>query len=72
MTKPNNWKCPICQKPVTPSDGEFPFCSRRCRAIDLGNWASEKYVIHTPVIDPEAFGDAENPPDEEDMPPRRQ
>ncbi len=38
-------KCPICKKEVTPADPEFPFCSERCRLIDLGNWASEKYVI---------------------------
>ena len=34
-------------------DPEFPFCSERCRLIDLGNWASEKYVISTPG-EPEA------------------
>jgi len=28
-----------------------PFCSDRCRIIDLGNWASEKYVISTPIRD---------------------
>ena len=39
-------KCPLCQKvEVTPEDPEFPFCSERCRLIDLGNWASEKYVV---------------------------
>jgi hypothetical protein len=27
----------------------MPFCSDRCRLIDLGNWASEKYVISTPA-----------------------
>ncbi len=27
----------------------MPFCSERCKLIDLGNWASEKYVISTPV-----------------------
>jgi endogenous inhibitor of DNA gyrase (YacG/DUF329 family) len=42
-------KCPICQKQVQPSDPYMPFCSDRCRIIDLGNWASEKYVISTPV-----------------------
>jgi hypothetical protein len=26
----------------------MPFCSDRCRLIDLGNWASGKYVISTP------------------------
>jgi endogenous inhibitor of DNA gyrase (YacG/DUF329 family) len=42
-------KCPICKKNAD-SDGEFyPFCSERCKLIDLGNWASEKYVISTPI-----------------------
>lgn len=27
----------------------MPFCSDRCRVIDLGNWASEKYVIPAPL-----------------------
>lgn len=27
----------------------MPFCSERCRLIDLGNWASGKYVISTPM-----------------------
>ena len=31
--------------------GEFPFCSERCRLHDLGNWASEKYVVSDPVFD---------------------
>ena len=31
-------------------DGPYmPFCGERCKTIDLGNWASEKYVISTPV-----------------------
>ena len=40
-------KCPICKKAVGEGNAEFPFCSERCRTIDLGNWASEKYVIPT-------------------------
>ena len=42
-------KCPICRKPVAPDGPEMPFCSERCRLIDLGNWASEKYVIPSPI-----------------------
>jgi endogenous inhibitor of DNA gyrase (YacG/DUF329 family) len=42
-------KCPICKKPVDQGNPEFPFCSERCRLIDLGAWASEKYVISTPL-----------------------
>lgn len=30
-------------------DPFMPFCSERCKLLDLGNWASEKYVISTPV-----------------------
>jgi uncharacterized protein len=41
-------KCPICKKRVELADPEFPFCSERCRLIDLGNWASGKYVIPGP------------------------
>ena len=42
-------KCPICKKDVAPDSPYHPFCSERCKIIDLGNWASEKYVISTPV-----------------------
>ena len=52
-------RCPTCRKLVTRQDPEFPFCSERCRLIDLGKWASGGYVISTPVTDPDAFGDAE-------------
>jgi len=38
-------KCPICGKAVTLEDASMPFCSERCKLLDLGNWASEKYVI---------------------------
>lgn len=47
--------CPICRKPAdSASDPDFPFCSERCRLIDLGNWSSEKYKITEPVIDESA------------------
>ena len=42
-------KCPICKKDVALDDPGIPFCSERCKLIDLGNWASEKYVISTPI-----------------------
>jgi len=49
-------KCPICKKEVQLGDPEAPFCSERCRTIDLGNWASEKYVISTPLQPGERLG----------------
>jgi endogenous inhibitor of DNA gyrase (YacG/DUF329 family) len=42
-------KCPICSKPVEMKDPFMPFCSERCKLIDLGNWASGKYVISSPM-----------------------
>jgi len=43
--------CPICKKAVAKTDPDFPFCSERCRLIDLGKWASGAYVISSPVKD---------------------
>ncbi len=42
-------KCPICKKTVSLHDPFMPFCSERCKLVDLGNWAEEKYVISTPL-----------------------
>lgn len=45
-------RCPICRKPTeSQNNSDFPFCSERCRLLDLGNWASEKYKISSPVFD---------------------
>jgi uncharacterized protein len=51
MAKRIQLKCPICKKPVKNADPEFPFCSERCRTIDLGKWASGQYVISSPLKD---------------------
>ena len=57
-------RCPICRKIVLRTEPEFPFCSARCRLIDLGKWASGAYVVSTPVTDPEALEN--QPPAEEE------
>ncbi|PYX09580.1 MAG: DNA gyrase inhibitor YacG [Acidobacteria bacterium] len=44
-------RCPTCKKPIKSRDSEFPFCSERCRLIDLGKWASGEYVVSSPVRD---------------------
>lgn len=44
-------KCPICKMGVAPGTEDFPFCSERCRLIDLGKWASGQYVITSPIQD---------------------
>ncbi|HEV2113884.1 MAG TPA: DNA gyrase inhibitor YacG [Terriglobales bacterium] len=48
-------RCPTCRTIVLRSEPEFPFCGERCRLIDLGKWASGRYVISTPVTDPESM-----------------
>jgi endogenous inhibitor of DNA gyrase (YacG/DUF329 family) len=35
--------CPICGKPA--SEGSRPFCSERCRDVDLNRWLSNSYAI---------------------------
>ena len=45
-------KCPICKQPVeSDTNAEFPFCSARCRELDLGNWSAEKYKVAIPMMD---------------------
>src|SRR6266704_3285188 len=44
-------------------ESDIPFCSERCRLRDLGNWASEKYVVSDPIFDE---GDRAAVNDEED------
>ena len=65
-------QCPICKKQVpdpAPPGAEaskyFPFCSDRCKLIDLGRWLDGKYQI--PVVDPEDRNAAAA--DETDIPP---
>ena len=57
-------RCPTCRTIVLRTDPEFPFCTERCRLIDLGKWASGGYVVSTPITDPEAFEDAQRRADE--------
>ena len=49
--------CPNCGALVRPKDEDFPFCSDRCRKIDLGKWAMGVYKISSPVLDPEVLED---------------
>ncbi len=59
-------RCPICNKPVNSTDSDFPFCSDRCRLIDLGKWASGQYVISSPVTDAEESIREDNPDDSDE------
>ena len=50
-------RCPTCRELVRVGDEDFPFCSDRCRKIDLGKWATGVYKISSPVLDPEVLED---------------
>lgn len=54
-------KCPVCGKEVewVEKNAYRPFCSERCKQIDLGAWAEGKYVV--PGEEPAEDGEAENP-----------
>ena len=52
-------RCPTCKKLVTQGDEDFPFCSDRCRRVDLGKWASGDYKITSPILDPDLLEDLE-------------
>ena len=60
--------CPICKKPlVEPPPGERrydPFCSERCKLIDLGRWLDGKYQI--PVREDDEAPGADDIPDSGD------
>jgi hypothetical protein len=45
-------KCPICGKPTEWVDNpNRPFCSERCRIVDLARWSSEDYRVSEPLED---------------------
>jgi uncharacterized protein len=52
--------CPTCGKPVEWSESSRfrPFCSERCRLIDLGAWAAEKHAIPAEPVDGDAADDS--------------
>ncbi len=57
---PKTLHCPICKKPVDLANPEVPFCSARCRTVDLGKWASGDYKISSPILDPDLLEDLEH------------
>ena len=40
--------CPICNTPVTDEQATYPFCSKRCRLVDLGEWFDGSYRVARP------------------------
>jgi len=57
--------CPICGKPVESREEKnsagkspYPFCSERCKLIDLGRWLDGKYQIPVGQDDLDESGDS--------------
>ena len=52
----NRVVCPICEKKMDahgPKEWpEWPFCSPRCKTIDLGRWLGENYRVESKAPDP--------------------
>jgi endogenous inhibitor of DNA gyrase (YacG/DUF329 family) len=53
--------CPICSRPASPrtQNAAAPFCSPRCKQIDLGNWLSNRYCVPGPEgsVNPDGVDD---------------
>jgi endogenous inhibitor of DNA gyrase (YacG/DUF329 family) len=71
MPKPTRIRCPICQK-----ENDFfaapvgPFCSERCKLIDLGKWLGEEYRVSEPLRPDHFTGYEETPESDLDDPER--
>ena len=42
--------CPICETPMPANwleDPQYPFCTKRCKLIDLGRWLTEDYKVES-------------------------
>jgi uncharacterized protein len=59
-------KCPTCDKDVKWQDNPFrPFCSERCKLVDLGKWVSEEYRVPGREVPPESGPDDRSGPEVE-------
>jgi endogenous inhibitor of DNA gyrase (YacG/DUF329 family) len=57
-----NVDCPQCSKKVVwdRNNPYRPFCSDRCKKMDLGAWAEERYVIASPAPEPDEHPEEKN------------
>lgn len=65
-------KCPTCRKTGAWFAGSFgPFCSHRCKLVDLGKWLNEEHAVSSPLRPEHLEAYAELPPGQElDQPER--
>lgn len=52
--------CPTCGKAIDPEIETYPFCSRRCRLVDLGKWFSGEHSLSRPATDDDFTSDQPN------------
>lgn len=59
--------CPVCERDVEPleENDAFPFCSSRCKQVDLGRWFKEDHTISITPFSTERNLEADEPADEE-------
>jgi endogenous inhibitor of DNA gyrase (YacG/DUF329 family) len=55
VSGPEPFRCPTCGAPVARRAERRPFCSERCRLVDLGRWFAGAYALPSE-------GDAVDPP----------
>jgi endogenous inhibitor of DNA gyrase (YacG/DUF329 family) len=64
--------CPKCRKLVEYEGNEFrPFCSKRCKTNDLGDWASEKYAVPVDKSENENSDETDSEEDDSEGSPKR-
>ncbi len=71
MSKVTCIKCPTCRKEGNWFAGPYgPFCSRRCKLVDLGKWFEEEHLISEPLPPEHMEGStdlpSETPPKDEE------
>jgi endogenous inhibitor of DNA gyrase (YacG/DUF329 family) len=58
-------RCSICGRSFDSDESPaMPFCSERCRLVDLGRWLDEDYGVPWEREDPEEEPDGGRPPEE--------
>lgn len=62
-------RCPICKRKIeaVATNPFRPFCSERCKLIDLDNWLSDRYSVSSPLTPAEEEEGEETPPAEADI-----
>ena len=64
MNQPVATKCPTCRNVGNWLAGKYaPFCSHRCKLIDLGGWLNEQHAIGSPLRPEQLEEYSEEPPE---------